>query len=269
VIDGVNIINSNSVIFSLQAPYKQFVYLIGDFNDWMVDSAYAMKCEDNGGTDVHWWLEVMGLDPQTEYAFQYLVDGEIRIADPYSEKILDPWNDSDIPVSIYPDLKVYPAGKTSEIVSTFQIDRPEYIWQTTDYTRPPKTNLIIYEMLLRDFIVAHDYETLIDTLDYLQNLGVNALELMPVSEFEGNSSWGYNPSFYFAPDKYYGTADALKHLIDECHARGMAVIQDIVLNHSYGSSPLVRLYWDSAIAVHLRKIHGIIKPRRIRLFLGL
>ena len=242
VIGGVNLVGDSGVIFSLQAPYKDFVYLIGDFNDWMVDSNYYMKCEDNGGAEVHWWLAVEGLDPQTEYAFQYFVDGEIRIADPYSEKILDPWNDAYIPASVYPDLKTYPAGKTSEIVGTFQIEKPEHTWQTTDYTRPEKTNLIIYEMLIRDFVATHDYKTLIDTLDYLQNLGVNAIELMPINEFEGNSSWGYNPSFYFAPDKYYGPAHDLKELVDSCHARGIAVIQDIVLNHSFGSSPLVRLY---------------------------
>ncbi|HPI28722.1 MAG TPA: alpha-amylase family glycosyl hydrolase, partial [Candidatus Marinimicrobia bacterium] len=244
IVDGVNVLNNNSITFSLQAPFKDFVYLIGDFNDWLVDTSYFMHCEDNGGTDVHWWLTIDDLDSQTEYAFQYFVDGEIRLADPYSEKILDPWNDDSISASVYPNLKPYPAGKTAEIVGTFQIDQPKYNWQTADYTRPEKTNLIIYEMLIRDFIAAHDFKTLIDTLDYLQRLGINAIELMPVSEFEGNSSWGYNPSFYFAVDKYYGPADDFKHFVDECHRRGIAVIQDIVLNHSYGSSPLVRLYWD-------------------------
>ncbi|HQM35503.1 MAG TPA: alpha-amylase family glycosyl hydrolase, partial [Candidatus Marinimicrobia bacterium] len=244
IVDGINVLNNNSITFSLQAPFKDFVYLIGDFNDWLVDTSYFMHCEDNGGTDVHWWLTIDDLDSQTEYAFQYFVDGEIRLADPYSEKILDPWNDDSISASVYPNLKPYPAGKTAEIVGTFQIDQPKYNWQTADYTRPEKTNLIIYEMLIRDFIDAHDFKTLIDTLDYLQRLGINAIELMPVSEFEGNSSWGYNPSFYFAVDKYYGPADDFKHFVDECHRRGIAVIQDIVLNHSYDSSPLVRLYWD-------------------------
>ena len=244
IVDGINVLNNNSITLSLQAPFKDFVYLIGDFNDWLVDTSYFMQCEDNGGTDVHWWLTIDDLDSQTEYAFQYFVDGEIRLADPYSEKILDPWNDDSISASVYPNLKPYPAGKTAEIVGTFQIDQPKYNWQTADYTRPEKTNLIIYEMLIRDFIDAHDFKTLIDTLDYLQRLGINAIELMPVSEFEGNSSWGYNPSFYFAVDKYYGPADDFKHFVDECHRRGIAVIQDIVLNHSYDSSPLVRLYWD-------------------------
>jgi 1,4-alpha-glucan branching enzyme len=67
---------------------------------------------------------------------------------------------------------------------------------------------------------------------------------MPVNEFEGNESWGYNPSFYFAADKYYGPAGDLKAFIDACHNRGIAVIIDLVLNHSYGQSPLVQLYFD-------------------------
>ena len=70
------------------------------------------------------------------------------------------------------------------------------------------------------------------------------MELMPVNEFDDNESWGYNPSFYFAPDKYYGTKDKLKEFIDSCHARGIAVIIDMVLNHATGSSPMAKLYWD-------------------------
>jgi 1,4-alpha-glucan branching enzyme len=69
---------------------------------------------------------------------------------------------------------------------------------------------------------------------------------MPFNEFEGNISWGYNPNFYFAPDKYYGTRNSLKEFIDTCHANGIAVVMDIALNHSFGSSPMVQLYWDAA-----------------------
>ena len=65
-------------------------------------------------------------------------------------------------------------------------------------------------------------------------------------EFDGNLSWGYNPSFFFAPDKYYGSKDALKGFIDECHSRGIAVILDMVLNHTHEDSPLAQLYWDQA-----------------------
>ncbi len=121
-------------------------------------------------------------------------------------------------------------------------DKQNFEWEAVDYVKPEKENLIIYELLIRDFVSAHNYKTLIDTLDYLENLGINAIELMPINEFEGNESWGYNPSFLFAPDKYYGPKEDLKKFIDECHKRNIAVILDIVLNHSYGRSPFVRLY---------------------------
>jgi 1,4-alpha-glucan branching enzyme len=107
-----------------------------------------------------------------------------------------------------------------------------------------KNNLVIYELLIRDFTVEHNYASTLLKLDYLISLGINAIELMPVNEFEGNLSWGYNPSFYFAPDKYYGTKTALQNFIDECHGKGIAVILDMVLNHSFGQSPMVQLYFD-------------------------
>ena len=246
-IDGINYTGPTSVTLSLFAPYKKFVYLIGDFNDWKVDTTYYLKKYVINEDSVHWWIRIDGLSPGREYAFQYLVDGEIRIADPYTDKILDPWNDSYIPDNIYPNLKPYPRGKTDYPVAVLQTAQTPFQWVYSDtFQRPPQKDLVIYELLLRDFLAQHDFNTLRDTLDYFQKLGINAIELMPISEFEGNSSWGYNPSFYFAPDKYYGPKNTLKKFVDECHRRGLAVIMDIVLNHSYGQSPLVRLYWDAA-----------------------
>ena len=245
-LDGINYNSNTSVTLSLFAPEKEFVYLVGDFNDWKIDTLFCMNRDSVNADSVHWWLTLTGLTSGQEYAFQYLVDSDIRIADPYTEKVLDPWNDQQIINSgIYPNLKPYPIGKTEEPVSVFQTNQTPFTWVHSDtFVRPEQKDLIIYEMLVRDFIANHDYSTLADTLDYFQNLGINAIELMPVNEFEGNSSWGYNPSFYFAPDKYYGPSDNLKMFIDECHGRGIAVILDIVLNHSFGQSPLVRLYWD-------------------------
>lgn len=226
---------------ALFAPNKEFVYVIGDFNNWEFAPGYMMKRTPDDST---YWLTVDNLTPQKEYAFQYAVDGDIRIADPYTEKVLDPRNDKYISEETYPNLKPYPFNKTNEIVSILQTEKPQYQWDVTDFEPPKKTDLVIYEILLRDFFEEHDFKTLKDTLDYLQNLGVNTIELMPVNEFEGNESWGYNPSFYFAVDKYYGPTTDLKTLIDECHQRGMAVILDMVLNHSFGQSPFVRLYND-------------------------
>jgi glycosidase len=243
---GINYLNSTTVILALFAPYKEFVYVIGDFNDWKVDTAYYMKRYQIDSNNVVWWLTIDNLTPGEESAFQYLVDGDIRTADPYTEKILDPSNDQFISGDTYPDLKSYPDQKTSEIVSVLQTDQTLYEWQAADYERPEKTDLVIYELLIRDFVSTHSYQTLIDTLSYLKTLGVNAIELMPVMEFSGNESWGYNPTFHSAPDKYYGTKNDLKKFIDACHQNGIAVILDIVLNQIDNPSPLARLYWDSA-----------------------
>jgi 1,4-alpha-glucan branching enzyme len=242
---GINYDNSTTVTLALFAPYKKFVYVLGDFNDWKVNADYYMKRDVIDSNNVVWWVTISGLTPSQEYAFQYYVDGEIRIADPYTEKVLDPWNDQYISNITYPNLKPYPAGKTSEIVSVLQTAQTPYSWQITNFQKPAKTDLVIYELLIRDFLSTHSYKTLYDTLNYLKTLGVNAIELMPINEFEGNVSWGYNPSFHLALDKYYGPKDSLKKLIDKAHEMGIAVIFDMVLNHAYGQSPLVRLYWDS------------------------
>lgn len=242
--DGVNIINNGtSAIFNFTAPSKGSVYLIGDFNNWALNNSYALKRTPDG---TRWWIQLDNLSPQTEYAYQYVVDGSLRVPDPYTEKILDPSNDSYIPASVYPSLKAYPAGKTTGLVSTFIPSPSAYSWQINNFSRPAKTDLVIYEMHIRDFVSEHSYAAALTKLTYLKNLGINAIELMPVNEFEGNSSWGYNTSFYFAADKYYGTKQALQNFIDECHKKGIAVIIDMVLNHSFGQSPMVQLYWDSA-----------------------
>ena len=243
---GINYNSGTSVTLLLFAPYKEFVYLIGDFSDWKVETDNFLKRYEIDSDNVIWWITLDNVTQGTEYAFQYLVDGESRIGDPYTKKILDPWNDEYISPETYPDLKPYPQGKTAELVSIFQTGQSEYQWQYPNFQKPDKEKLIIYELLMRDFLEEHDYKTLKDTLNYLKQLGVNAIELMPVMEFEGNLSWGYNPSFHYALDKYYGPANDFKAFVDEAHGMGMSVILDIVLNHAFGQSPMVRLYWDKS-----------------------
>lgn len=239
--DGVAFINGGtSAIVTLYAPGKTSVALIGDFNNWQVSASYQMKNTADGNT---WWVQIDGLNPNTEYAYQFLVNGTLKVADPYCEKVLDPDNDPYITASVYPNLRAYPTGKTTGIVSVMQANQPTYTWKNS-FTRPDKNNLVIYELLVRDFTTEHTYASTLQKLDYLVSLGINAIELMPVTEFEGNLSWGYNVSYYFAPDKYYGTKTALQNFIDECHGRGIAVIMDMVLNHSFGQSPMVQLYFD-------------------------
>ncbi|AOW20327.1 alpha-amylase family glycosyl hydrolase [Urechidicola croceus] len=240
VTNGFNDNGDGTVTFVLLAPNKTDVFLVGGFNNWSLNSDYQLKKDGD-----YFWTTVSGLDPNTEYAYQYVIDYNIKIADPYAAKVLDPNNDQYIPNSTYPDLMAYPTGETTGIVSTFKINETEYSWQSTSFTRPDKENLVIYEMLLRDFTESDSYQDALTHLDYLEELGVNAIELMPINEFEGNDSWGYNPSFYMALDKTYGTKNDLKEFVDECHLRGIAVLTDVVFNHSFGQSPLLHMYWDS------------------------
>lgn len=239
---GITVLSDTSVVFALYAPYKQYAYVIGEFNDWLPDESYFMKRTPDGNT---WWLQVDKLKSGVEYAFQYFIDGNLKIGDPYSHKVLDPYNDSFIDEKVYPGLKQYPYGQTTGYVTVFQTDSPEYDWKITDYAKPKNTDLVIYELLVRDFLADHKYQTLYDTLDYLVNLGVNAIELMPVNEFEGNNSWGYNPAYQLALDKYYGPPDELKKFIDLCHSKGIVVLFDMVLNHACGQCPLVQLYFNN------------------------
>lgn len=243
ITEGVNYINDTTVVFCLLAPYKNYVFVIGDFNDWQLSSVNFMKRTPDQN---RYWIEVTNLEPGREYVYQYFIDGELKVADPMTHKVLDPWNDPYISTTTYPGLMPYPTGKTSGIVSVFQTAQQDFDWQHDDFVAPANEDLIIYELHIRDFVATRDIKTVMDTLDYLQRLGVNAIELMPINEFEGNDSWGYNPSFYFATDKAYGTTEDYKRFIDECHRRGMAVIIDMVLNHSYGQSPMVQMYFNSA-----------------------
>ena len=238
IIPGINYVNDSTVTLAFFAPNKDYIYVIGDFNNWTYNSKYFMKRTPD---DSIYWINITGLKPNVEYAFQYLINGILPLADPYTEKVLES-EDDQINSFTYPNLKEYPDGKTDGSLSIIEINKTKYNWTATNYQRPDKQKAVIYELLVRDFLNSHNYQTLIDTLDYLQKLGINAIELMPVNEFEYNNSWGYNPSFYFAPDKYYGTENKLKQFIDEAHKRNIAVLLDVVYNHSFGRSPFVRLY---------------------------
>lgn len=234
--------DGTSVTFSKFAPGKDFIYVIGDFTDWQVRSEYLMHVHEVRSDSAHFWLTIDGLTPNTEYGFQYLVDGDMRLPDLFSEKILDQGLDRFISASVYPDLMPYPADKTQGVVTVIKPGRPAFAWQSTDYERLPQDQLIIYELLLRDFVEESTFDVLRDTLGYLERLGINAIELMPISNFDGNLSWGYNPNFHGALDKSYGTRESFKRFVDEAHSRGIAVILDVVYNHTQEKSPLVALY---------------------------
>jgi len=242
--NGINYIDNSTVTLVLYAPGKSNVFVIGEFNEWAQLNEYQMKKDGD-----YWWITLSGLTPGKMYAYQYFVDGSIKISDPYTELVLDPWNDKWINehYNIYPGLKAYPEGKTEGLVATFQTAKPAYNWEVPNFSMPKRENMVVYELLLRDFTVERSLEAAIAKLDYLKTLGITAVELMPIQEFDGNNSWGYNPNHYFAPDKAYGSPEMYKKFIDECHKRGMAVILDIVLNHATGIHPYAKLWWNSTV----------------------
>ncbi|WP_375240845.1 alpha-amylase family glycosyl hydrolase [Polaribacter sp.] len=239
--DGINLNPTDNTKATLvfYAPLKEFIHVLGDFNNWTVNNNYLLKKDSSKD---RFWIELTNLTPQQNYTYQYLVDGELRVADPYSTTILSENNDTYIDNVTYPDLPAYPSGKTTNVVTLLRTGDADFVWQTTNFTKPKKTDLVIYELLIRDFDALHSFDAVKARLDYLQDLGVNAIEFMPVSEFDGNESWGYNTSFHMALDKYYGNKNSFKLLIDECHRRGIAVILDAVYNHASGQNPYYRMY---------------------------
>ena len=228
---------------------KKIVHLRGDFNNWVTNSTSAMKCgkwTTDNKCEV-WWQTITGLEAGKEYVYQFLVDGTLPIGDPYTTKVSDPWNDKNISSSVYPNLIQNP--NTDNIAGVLQTNQPAYQWEMPDFKfmhNDAHNRLNIYELHFRDFTSEGTYKAATAKLDYLKEMGINCIHVMPVSEFENNDSWGYNPSYYFAADKAYGPANDLKQFIDEAHKRGIAVVNDMVLNHAFGSNSMARLYWDSA-----------------------
>ena len=259
-------INPTKVTLCTYAASKtepaQNVFVVGDFNKWTISNDYQLK---QANDSAYFWIELTGLNPGQEYAMQYVVvraDGKVvRISDLYSEKVLhgdDKW------ISGYKSN--YPA-QGDGYVTVLQTNKPTFKWSdaTLNFKRPNKNNLVIYELWVYDHTPSRNIKGLIDRLDYIEDLGVNAVELMPITEFDGNDSWGYSPNHFFALDKAYGTSDDLKTFIDECHKRGIAVILDMVFNHATGLNPMNKLYpygtdlsknpWFNATAPHSDNVY--------------
>ncbi len=249
--DGINYNDSDPTTATLviDAPNKDFVYVAGSFNNWEPTSAHAMKKDPSSSK---FWVELTGLTSGQIETYQYWVGSLnpiagspklVKTADPYSTLVLSPFDDPWISATTYPNLPAYPEGQERE-VTVLETGQTPYAWQVTNFQKPKKEDLIIYEVLVRDFDQDRNFQDLIDKVDYFKDLNVNAIQLMPVMEFEGNESWGYNTSFHMALDKFYGTEEKFKELVDVFHQNGIAVILDIALNHAFGRNPMVRMWMD-------------------------
>ena len=257
---GINYIDDSTVALVLydrdnQGKPHDFCNLLWDENWWgdVSKPKTPLVYDDASGC---WWITLTGLNPDKQYKFQYQLgygsDVTVTTFDPYTEILYDRSNDQWISSSTYPGLAEEYGdthyGRDNGFVSAFKINRDEYDWKVEDYDIEDKNDLIIYELLVRDFTDnaygEGSIKAAMGQLDYLETLGVNAIELMPVQEFDGNDSWGYGTHAYFAMDKAYGTRTDYKAFIDACHQRGMAVILDVVYNHATGAHPYAAMYWD-------------------------
>jgi 1,4-alpha-glucan branching enzyme len=253
---GTTVNPDGSVTFCLGAPGKSSALIVGSWNKYALDAKQLMNYQDHNGVR-YFWTTLPDLADAKDHIYYYIVDGCTYVGDPYANLVLDPWNDQYIPSSVFPNLPAYPSDHITGVpVALFNSAANDYAWNITDFKGAAQSDLIIYELLVRDFtgtenkangtgtikaILAEDSDGK-NKLDYIKGLGVNAVELLPIMEFNGNNSWGYNTNFYMAPDKAYGTPDDYRRFVDECHARGLAVILDIVFNQSDGLHPWYNMY---------------------------
>jgi 1,4-alpha-glucan branching enzyme len=212
-----------TVTFTLHAPGKRFVSLVGDFNRW--DPYADMMIESPDGT---WWLARPVSNGTHQY--QFCIEGRQYLADPCARDI--EWKDE----------AGHEGHQPWHARAVLEVGRPPFAWAATNYARPSLDQLAIYEFHIDDLAPGGGFTGVTARLDYIKGLGFNAIEPMPWTEFTVDRSWGYNPAFHFAPESAYGTPDDLKRLIDAAHRRGMAVIMDGVFNHMDRNSALYQLY---------------------------
>ena len=262
---GINYIDNSTVTLVLYDRDKDgkphdFCNLLWDENWW----GYEGKPKKPLAYDLEsgcWWITLTGLNPDKQYKFQYQLgyesDVTVQTFDPYTEILYDrnvqggKQNDLWISDYTYPNLAGeygdMHSGRDNSFVSAFKINKDIYDWKVDDYNIEDSKDRVIYELLVRDFsdnsYREGNLKDVIGQFDYLKSLGVNAIELMPTQEFDGNDSWGYGTHAYFAMDKVYGTRKDYKDFIDLCHQNGMAVILDVVYNHATGAHPYCSMYY--------------------------
>ena len=220
---GASVNSNGTATFALHAPGKRFVSLVGDFNNW--DPFADMM---NASPDGTWWITRPVSNGTIRY--QFCIEGRRLLADPCARDI--EWKDEN--------------GREGHepwhARAILDVGRPPFAWSAPSFARPPLDQLAIYEFHIDDLAPGGGFTGVIARLDYIRDLGFNAIEPLPWMEFTVDRSWGYNPAFHFAPESAYGTPDDLKHLVDEAHRRGLAVIMDAVFNHMDRNSALHQLY---------------------------
>ncbi len=195
--------------FRVWAPNARTVAVIGEFNGWFGD---ANHLESQG--DGTWSGTLSGARTWQEYKYRIGTDeGPLDRIDPYARQV------------------------TNSVGNGILTDPGGFDWQGDSFRCPSAGELVIYELHIGTFTPEGTFDAAVTRLDHLVGLGVNAIEVMPIAEFAGDDSWGYNPAHPFAVESVYGGPDQFRHLVRECHKRGIAVILDVVYNH-FGPSDL-------------------------------
>jgi 1,4-alpha-glucan branching enzyme len=207
------ILYPGGVAFRVWAPFARAVYAAGTFNQWNPESQ-PFASEGNG----YWSVEIPAAKIGDQYLFVVPGAGErLWRKNPYASEVVNS------------------AGNAI-------IHDPDFDWTGDEFVMPPWNELVIYEMHVGTFNdvpgedLGHFSET-IPKLPYLRDLGINAIEIMPVMEFPTDYSWGYNPSQPFSVESALGGPQGLYQFVKAAHLQGIAVIMDVVYNH-FGPSDL-------------------------------
>jgi len=212
--------DADGTSFRTHAPFAGGVSVAGQFNNWS-GSASPLVSESNGNYSIFYRNATAG--QQYKYVIKNGINTYWR-QDPYSPQV------------------------TNSIGNSVIYNQIGYQWESSEYISPNWNDLVIYEMHIGTFNdlpggAPGTFNSAIQRLNYLQDLGVNAIELMPINEFPGDFSWGYNPSHPFAVETAYGGPNEFKRFVDEAHKRGIAVLLDVVHNH-YGPNDLDLWQYD-------------------------
>ncbi len=216
--------DAKGVTFRVWAPHAEKVYVTGTFNDWNQTSTPLDK-EENGC----WSSHVLGAKTGDEY--RYMIHTPVDWKLPPLSRI-DPY-----------------ARKVTHSTGNGVIDDPKaFRWEGDHFKMATGNELVIYEMHIGTFNVKEKgspgtFDSAIERLQYLKDLGINAVEVMPIEEFAGDFSWGYNPAHPFAVETIYGGPEAFKRFVKAAHKHGIAVIVDVIYNH-FGPSDLDMWQFD-------------------------
>ncbi|RXG23625.1 alpha-amylase family glycosyl hydrolase [Leeuwenhoekiella aequorea] len=201
------VLNEGVTTFRVWAPNADKVFVTGTFNDWN-DKSLEMQLEENG----YWATTTDNANEGDEYKF-IIHNGEqvLHRNDPYAFELTN--------------------SNGNSIIKTLDFD-----WEGDDFIIPSWNSLVIYELHVGTFNrkspdAVGTFDDVIEKLEYIKGLGINCIELLPVAEFAGGISWGYNPAHPFAIEQDYGGPDGLARLVKAAHKLGIAIIMDVVYNH--------------------------------------